>query len=445
MHGLQARAVAAVGIARLYLKDHARRRRQYKNAVGHLERVIDAMGDEQTGLHKQATGKLANHGAQAPTCAYLAVPKARLERRRGSVPRFANFESLVSDPTACEPAPSGHPIVAEAIAPIEVEPAIAMLKKRSSGTRASDAGCGRSKRRVHSAPVACAYVAMHKSDLRAVGDESDSPAPAYESDSPTSILWSQASPRGCAATLACWFANLLDPRFEPIRAWRAPVRGGSSPDQHSGCEHWVQPLLQRSARKRAYNSVDLLPVADHDQQRDRLRAKPRGECWIRVDVDLHYLQVSRVTLGQVLEHGRDHPTRPAPRRPEIDHYGHGRGRLGRERGAVRVDDPRQSGLAPRAARDSAVDRDDAIASVATRAADDRHDHQVRARRSSGRLDPPSSALTGVWTHPRRNAKNMGQPVDRDHEHVILDALDATRTNETQDSERAAACPSSPPP
>ena len=120
--------------------------------------------------------------------AYLAVPKARLERRRGSAPRFANFESLVSDPTAGEPAPSGHPIVAEAIAPIEVEPAIAMLKKRSSGTRASDAGCGRSKRRVHSAPVACAYVAMHKSDLRAVGDESDSPAPAYESDPPRSIL-----------------------------------------------------------------------------------------------------------------------------------------------------------------------------------------------------------------------------------------------------------------
>ena len=137
-----------------------------------------------------------------------------------------------------------------------------------------------------------------------------------------------------------------------------------------------------------------------------------------------------MTLGQVLEHGRDHPTRPAPRRPEIDHYGHGRGRLGRERGAVRVDDPRQSSFAPRAARDSAVDRDDAIAGVATRAADDRHDHQVRARRSSGRLDPPSSASTAVWTHPRRNAKNTGQPVDRDHDHVILDALGHAHERDT---------------
>ena len=234
-------------------------------------------------------------------------------------------------------------------------------------------------------------------------------------------------------------------RFEPIRAWRDARSRKVELGQHSGGEHWVQPLLQRSARKRADDSVDLLTVPDHDQQRDRLRAKPRGESWIRVDVDLHDLQVSRVTLGQVLEHGRDHPTRPAPRRPEIDHYGHGRGRLGRERGAVSVDDPRQSGLAPRAARDSAVDRADAIAGAATRAADDRHAHQSRTRRSSDRLDPPSSASTGVWTHPRRDAKNIGQPVDRDHDHVIFDAREATRTNETQDSKHAAACPSSPVP
>ena len=241
-------------------------------------------------------------------------------------------------------------------------------------------------------------------------------------------------------------ADLLDPRLEPIRRLeRRPVGGRSCPDQHSGGEHWPQPLLQRSARKRADNSVDLLSVADHDQQRDRLRAKPRGESWIRVDVDLHHLQVSRVTRGQVLEHGRDHPTRPAPRRPEIDHYGHGRGRLGRERGAVRVDDPRQSRLAPRAARDSAVDRADAIARVATRAADDRHAHQSRAPRRSGRLDLPSAASTAVWTHLRRDAKSMGQPVDRDHDHVIFDALEATRTDETQDSKGAAACPSSPAP
>jgi hypothetical protein len=59
-------------------------------------------------------------------------------------------------------------------------------------------------------------------------------------------------------------ADLVDPRLEQLRAWRRPVRGRSSPDQHSGGEHWPQPLLQRSTRKRADNSVDLLPVPDHD-------------------------------------------------------------------------------------------------------------------------------------------------------------------------------------
>ena len=186
--------------------------------------------------------------------AYLAVPKARLERRRGSAPRFANFESLVSDPTAGEPAPSGHPIVAEAIAPIEVEPAIAMLKKRSSGTRASDAGCGRSKRRVHSAPVACAYVAMHKSDLRAVGDDTSRRRSLSPLGQPRSsralgrrsgrhdptVRWrrrtSRIRPRASSGRRRVGadalqpshaVADLLDPRFEPIRAWRdAPFAEG---------------------------------------------------------------------------------------------------------------------------------------------------------------------------------------------------------------------------
>ena len=39
------------------------------------------------------------------------------------------------------------------------------------------------------------------------------------------------------------------------------------------------------------------------------------------------------------------------------------------------------------------------------------------------LDPPSTAWTGVWTHPRHDAKNMRQPVDRDHDNVLLDAPD----------------------
>ena len=51
----------------------------------------------------------------------------------------------------------------------------------------------------------------------------------------------------------------------------------------------------------------------------------------------------------------------------------------------------------------------------------------------------------TWTRPRRDAKNMRQPVDRDHDNVMLNALETTRTDETQDSKRAAARPSSPAP
>ena len=72
------------------------------------------------------------------------------------------------------------------------------------------------------------------------------------------------------------------------------------------------------------------------------------------------------------------------------------------------------------------------------------DHQVRARRSSGRLDPPSSASTAVWTHPRRDAKNTGQPVDRAHHYVSLDALGHAHERDTGLRARPA-CPSSPAP
>ena len=135
-------------------------------------------------------------------------------------------------------------------------------------------------------------------------------------------------------------------------------------------EHWPQALLQSGARQCTHNSVDLVPVPDHDEQRDRLRPKPGSESWIRVDIDLYDLQVSRVTFGEVFKHGRDYPARPAPRRPEIDQHGHGRGRLARERVVVGVDDPGKGGLAPRASRDSPRDRAHAVAGVAGRAADD---------------------------------------------------------------------------
>src|ERR1035441_5760551 len=71
----------------------------------------------------------------------------------------------------------------------------------------------------------------------------------------------------------------------PVRAKPKPAsaqRQGNAPleprRKQSVGEHWPQPLLQRDARKRADNSVDLISVADHDEQRNRLRdaAEPRA-------------------------------------------------------------------------------------------------------------------------------------------------------------------------
>ena len=123
-----------------------------------------------------------------------------------------------------------------------------------------------------------------------------------------------------------------------------------------------------------------------------------------------------MTLGQVLEHGGDHPTGPAPRRPEIDDYGHGRSRLRRERVGVRIDEPGQLGLALRASRDSPSDRTHAIASIARRAADDRHHHyQGRGPSSRSRLAsplPPEGASAPVAVATRRTCANRSTETTR---------------------------------
>jgi hypothetical protein len=63
--------------------------------------------------------------------------------------------------------------------------------------------------------------------------------------------------------------------------------------------------------------------------------------------------------------------------------------------AVRVDDPRQRALAPRASRDSLGDRTDTIARVTGREANDDHHHQGRTRPSRSRLAPPDQPLEGA--------------------------------------------------
>ena len=95
-------------------------------------------------------------------------------------------------------------------------------------------------------------------------------------------------------------------------------------------EDWPELLLKRGARKRTDDPVDFAPVADHDQEWDRLGSEARSEPGIGVDVDLDDLQPFGVPAGKVLKHGRDHSARSAPRGPEVNDDGHRGARLGIE-------------------------------------------------------------------------------------------------------------------
>ena len=64
--------------------------------------------------------------------------------------------------------------------------------------------------------------------------------------------------------------------------------------------------------------------------------------------------------------------------------------------------------------------------------------EARPRRSPG-----PGTRRNVWSNPRRSAQYMRQAIDRNHQNAMLDALDAQRTDEADDAEGAAACPSSP--
>ena len=72
--------------------------------------------------------------------------------------------------------------------------------------------------------------------------------------------------------------------------------------------------------------------------------------------------------------------------------------------------------------------------------------RVERGRATVPSHPAISASKRSWTHFRRDSKDVRQAVDRDHErNVVLDALDAPRTDEARDAKGAVAGPSSPAP
>jgi hypothetical protein len=89
-------------------------------------------------------------------------------------------------------------------------------------------------------------------------------APAYESDSPRASCSRRRVGADALQPLAITSRTSLTRGFSNSATGETPRSRKVEADQQSGGEHWPQSLFQRSARKRANNSVDLSPVSDHD-------------------------------------------------------------------------------------------------------------------------------------------------------------------------------------
>src|SRR4051812_2767013 len=117
-------------------------------------------------------------------------------------------------------------------------------------------------------------------------------------------------------------------------------------------------------------TVDLGAVAQQDQQRDALDVVASGDVGRLVGVQLDHLQAPGQLDREPLHRRRDHPARPAPRRPEVEQDRDRGPHLLVERGGRRFDHPRQRVVAVPAARDALGARRDAVLAAAVRAADD---------------------------------------------------------------------------
>src|SRR5215213_1927327 len=77
-------------------------------------------------------------------------------------------------------------------------------------------------------------------------------------------------------------------------------------------------VLDLSFRHGAGDAALFHPIAEENQQRDPLHAEGSGGARVLIDVQLAEADI-RALVGQLFDDRPDHPARPAPRRPEIDH------------------------------------------------------------------------------------------------------------------------------
>jgi hypothetical protein len=81
-----------------------------------------------------------------------------------------------------------------------------------------------------------------------------------------------------------------------------------------------QLLEEALLRHVADESLRLLAVLEQDHGRDRAHAVAARGDRVRVDVQLRDLQLLAALVRDLLEDGRDHPARTAPRGPEVDEH-----------------------------------------------------------------------------------------------------------------------------
>ena len=81
----------------------------------------------------------------------------------------------------------------------------------------------------------------------------------------------------------------------------------------------VHERLDVGRGARAARARDFAAVREHGERGDGPYPEAVAQLADRIGIDLHDQHAASLARGHFLQFGRDHPARPAPRGPEIDH------------------------------------------------------------------------------------------------------------------------------
>src|SRR6266850_956265 len=87
----------------------------------------------------------------------------------------------------------------------------------------------------------------------------------------------------------------------------------------------LEPARDLGLGLHVHDTVDLAAAPQHEQRGNAARVEARGGGRVLVDVELADLHAAGELSGQLLDHRREHPAGPAPRRPQVEQHGQRRG------------------------------------------------------------------------------------------------------------------------